>query len=55
MMDLQARLALTISVTLLIELQQRYLLRPILVCKPKDLNRDWLPRFSALRDKNGWI
>jgi hypothetical protein len=23
--------------------------------KPKDLNRDWSPRFSTLRDKNGWI
>eukprot|EP01046_Picozoa_sp_COSAG06_P004182 COSAG06_NODE_172_length_21346_cov_503.127053_12_plen_125_part_00 len=33
----------------------RYLLRPILVYKPKDLNRDWSPRFSTLRDKNGWI
>jgi hypothetical protein len=32
-----------------------YLLRPTLVYKPKDLNRDWSPRFSALRDKNGWI
>jgi hypothetical protein len=26
------------------------------VYKPKDLlNRDWSPRFSTLRDKNGWI
>ena len=26
------------------------------VYKPKDFNRDWLPRFSTLRDKkNGWI
>jgi hypothetical protein len=33
----------------------RYLLRPILMYKPKDLNRDWSPRFSTLRDKNGWI
>ena len=32
-----------------------YLLRPTLVYKPKDLNRDWSPRFSTLRDKNGWI
>ena len=32
-----------------------YLLRAILVYKPKDLNRDWSPRFSTLRDKNGWI
>ena len=32
-----------------------YLLRRILVYKPKDLNRDWSPRFSTLRDKNGWI
>jgi hypothetical protein len=23
--------------------------------KPKDLNWDWSPRFSTLRDKNGWI
>eukprot|EP01046_Picozoa_sp_COSAG06_P091533 COSAG06_NODE_37821_length_430_cov_4.758308_1_plen_49_part_01 len=36
-------------------LPMRYLLRPILVYKPKDLNRDWSPRFSTLRDKNGWI
>ena len=27
----------------------------IFVYKPKDLNRDWSPRFSTLRDKNGWI
>ena len=33
----------------------KYLLRRILVYKPKDLNRDWSPRFSTLRDKNGWI
>jgi hypothetical protein len=32
-----------------------YLLRRILVYKPKDLNRDWSPRFSTLRDKNSWI
>jgi hypothetical protein len=32
-----------------------YLLRPTLVYKPKDLNRDWSPRFSVLWDKNGWI
>ena len=32
-----------------------YLLRRILVYKPKDLNRDGSPRFSTLRDKNGWI
>ena len=32
-----------------------YLLRDTLVYKPKDLNRDWSPRFSKLRDKNGWI
>ena len=33
-----------------------YLLRPILVYQPKDLNRDWSPRFSTLRDiKKGWI
>ena len=25
------------------------------VRKPKHLNRDWSPRFSTLRDKNGWI
>jgi len=25
------------------------------VYKPKYLNRDWSPRFSALRDKNSWI
>jgi hypothetical protein len=31
-----------------------YLLRPILAYKP-DLNRDWSPRFSTLRDKNGWV
>jgi len=31
------------------------LLRPTLVYQPKDLNRDWSPRFSTLRDKNGWI
>ena len=35
--------------------EDMYLLRPILVYKPKDLNRDWSPRFSTLRDKNGWI
>eukprot|EP01046_Picozoa_sp_COSAG06_P037107 COSAG06_NODE_4156_length_4514_cov_196.806795_2_plen_102_part_00 len=29
----------------------RYLLRQILVHKPKDLNRDWSPRFSTLCDK----
>ena len=28
-----------------------YLLRRILVYQPKDLNRDWSPRFSTLRDK----
>ena len=28
-----------------------YLLRRILVYWPKDLNRDWSPRFSTLRDK----
>jgi hypothetical protein len=33
----------------------RYLLRPIFVYQPKDLSRDWSPRFSTLRDKNGWI
>ena len=27
-----------------------YLLRPTLVYKPKDLNRDWSPRFSTLRE-----
>ena len=32
-----------------------YLLRPTLMYKPKDLNRDWLPRFSTPWDKNGWI
>ena len=32
-----------------------YLLRPILMYKPKDLDQDWSPRFSTLRDKNGWI
>ena len=32
-----------------------YLLRRTLVYKPKDLNRDWSPRFSALRDKYSWI
>jgi hypothetical protein len=32
-----------------------YLLRAILVYQPKGLNRDWSPRFSTLRDKNGWI
>eukprot|EP01046_Picozoa_sp_COSAG06_P030329 COSAG06_NODE_2874_length_6147_cov_3.695933_2_plen_116_part_00 len=26
-----------------------------LVYKPKDLDRDWSPRFSTLRDKNGWV
>jgi hypothetical protein len=25
------------------------------VYNPKDLNRYWSPRFSTLRDKNGWI
>jgi hypothetical protein len=30
-------------------------LRPTFVYKPKDLNWDWSPRFSTLRDKNGWI
>jgi hypothetical protein len=25
-----------------------------LVDKPKVLNQDWSPRFSTLRDKNGW-
>ena len=29
---------------------QKYLLRGILVYKPKDSNRDWSPRFSTLRD-----
>jgi hypothetical protein len=33
----------------------KYLLRPILTYKPADLNRDWSPRFSTLRDKNGWF
>ena len=28
-----------------------YLLRRTLVCQPKDLNREWSPRFSTLRDK----
>ena len=32
-----------------------YLLRAILMYKPKDLNREWSPRFSTLRDKNGWV
>ena len=32
-----------------------YLLRRTLVYKPKDFNRNWLPRFSTLWDKNGWI
>ena len=32
-----------------------YLLQPTLVYKPRDLNRDWSPRFSTLWDKNGWI
>jgi hypothetical protein len=32
-----------------------YLLRTILMYKPKDLNRDWSPRFSTLLDKNGWV
>ena len=32
-----------------------YLLRPILVYKPRDLNRDWSPRFSTLRVNHGWI
>ena len=36
-------------------LYNQYLLRPILVYRPKDLNRDWSPRFSTLRDKNGSI
>jgi hypothetical protein len=36
-------------------LNKQYLLRRILVYQPKDLNRDWSPRFSTLRDKNGWI
>ena len=31
-----------------------YLLRRILVYQPKDLNRDWSPCFSTLRDKTGW-
>jgi len=26
-----------------------------LMYKPKDLNRDWSPRFSTLRDKHGWV
>jgi hypothetical protein len=25
------------------------------VYQPKNLNRDCLPRFSTLRDKNGWV
>jgi hypothetical protein len=25
------------------------------VYQPTDLNRDWSPRFSTLRDKNAWI
>jgi hypothetical protein len=25
------------------------------VYKPEDSNRDWSPRFSTLRDKNGWV
>jgi Ca2+-binding EF-hand superfamily protein len=33
----------------------KYLLRLTLVYQPKVLNRDWSPRFSTLRDKNGWI
>ena len=33
----------------------KYLLRPILVYQPKELNRDSSPRFSTLWDKNGWI
>jgi hypothetical protein len=28
-----------------------YLLRATLMYKPNDLNRDWSPRFSTLRDK----
>jgi hypothetical protein len=32
-----------------------YLLRRILLYKPKDLNHDWSPRFSTLWDKNSWI
>jgi hypothetical protein len=26
-----------------------------LMYQPKDLNRDWSPRSSTLRDKNRWI
>ena len=36
-------------------LQHMYQLRRILVYKPKDVNQDWSPRFSTLRDKNGWV
>eukprot|EP01046_Picozoa_sp_COSAG06_P021484 COSAG06_NODE_1618_length_8914_cov_10.299830_6_plen_78_part_00 len=32
-----------------------YLLRDMLVYKPKDLNWDWSPHFSTLWDQNGWI
>ena len=39
----------------LLHAKKLYLLRPTLVYKPKFLNRDWSPRFSTLRDKNGWI
>ena len=32
-----------------------YLLRATWMYQPKDLNRDWSPRFSTLWGKNGWI
>ena len=41
----------TIDFTLFGVLDGQYLLRPILVYKPKDLNRDWPPQFSTLWEK----
>jgi hypothetical protein len=38
----------------LVDLGAKYLLRVTLMYKPKDLNRDWSPRFSTLRDTN-WL
>jgi hypothetical protein len=41
----------TIDFTLFGVLDGQYLLRPILVYKPKDLTRDWPPQFSTLWGK----
>ena len=44
-----------VKATMDVECDSAYLLRSILVYQPKDLNRDWSPCCSMLRNKNGWV